>query len=89
MKKNILTRLLSFVENIAADLNEKKHESPQKKPQIKNSFAKKDSGFVGEEARQQSMNSSQGKSDFSGSSYNGPGNVDHEKQHSNKTQRNF
>lgn len=39
--------------------------------------------------KQQSMQDSQGKSNFSGSSYNGPGNVDHEKTNSNMGQRNF
>jgi hypothetical protein len=40
-------------------------------------------------ARKQSRKDSQGKSDFSGSSYNGPGNVDHEKTNSNAGQRNY
>lgn len=39
--------------------------------------------------KNQSMQDSQGKSDFSGSAYNGPGNVDHEKTNSNMGQRNF
>lgn len=39
--------------------------------------------------KQQSMQDSQGKNDFSGSGYNGPGNVDHEKRNSNMSQRNF
>jgi len=39
--------------------------------------------------KKQSMEDSQGKSNFSGSSYNGPGNVDHEKRDSNMSQRNF
>jgi hypothetical protein len=40
-------------------------------------------------ARKQSRKDSQGKSDFSGSSYNGPGNVDREKRNSNMSQRNY
>lgn len=40
-------------------------------------------------ARKQSRKDSQGKSDYSGSSYNGPGNVDHEKTNSNMGQRNY
>jgi hypothetical protein len=39
--------------------------------------------------KNQSMNDSQGVSDFSGSAYNGPGNVDREKTNSNMSQRNF
>lgn len=39
--------------------------------------------------KQQSMQDSQGKNNFSGSGYNGPGNVDHEKRNSNMSQRNF
>jgi hypothetical protein len=39
--------------------------------------------------KMQSMNDSQGPSDFSGSAYNGPGNVDREKTNSNMGQRNF
>lgn len=39
--------------------------------------------------KNQSMNDSQGVSDFSGSGYNGPGNVDREKTNSNMSQRNF
>ncbi len=40
-------------------------------------------------SKMQAMKDSQGKGDFSGSSYNGPGNVDHEKTYSNMSQRNF
>ena len=40
-------------------------------------------------SKNQSMKDSQGVSDFSGSSYNGPGNVDREKRNSNMSQRNF
>ncbi len=39
--------------------------------------------------KNQSMSDSLGVSDFSGSSYNGPGNVDREKTNSNMSQRNF
>lgn len=39
--------------------------------------------------RMQSMKDSQGISDFSGSGYNGPGEVDREKRNSNMSQRNF
>lgn len=47
------------------------------------------SNFNDEDSKQQSMKDSQGKSDFSGSGYNGPGNVDREKTNSNMGQRNF
>ena len=40
-------------------------------------------------SKNQSMKDSQGVSDFSGSAYNGPGNVDKEKRNSNMSQRNF
>ena len=43
----------------------------------------------GEDRKTQSMLHSQGTSNFSGSAYNGPGNVNHEKIISNKGQRNF
>jgi len=39
--------------------------------------------------KMESMKHSQGKSDFSGSGYNGPGNVDREKVDSNMAHRNY
>lgn len=60
---------------------------------LQKKFLKKEDGiskandFI--ERKMQSMSDSQGASDFSGSSYNGPGNVDHEKRNSNMSQRNF
>ncbi len=41
------------------------------------------------DSKNQSMKDSQGVSDFSGSGYHGPGNVDAEKRNSNMSQRNF
>ncbi len=55
--------------------------------QTKNAGQYKVDDFM--DRKSQSMQDSQGVSDFSGSSYNGPGNVDREKRHSNMNQRNF
>lgn len=63
--------------------------SPTKTLQKK--FLKKDDTEQNEfiAKKNQSMKDSQGVSDFSGSGYNGPGNVDREKTNSNMSQRNF
>lgn len=53
-------------------------EGPQEK--VSDDFIKR---------KKQSLSDSQGVDDFSGSSYKAPGNVDHEKTHSNMSQRNF
>lgn len=53
----------------------------------KDKTTKKVNDFI--DRKKQSMQDSQGTSDFSGSGYNGPGNVDREKRNSNMSQRNF
>lgn len=85
MLKKLFNNVMSFAENLAADYNDREEKS---KSGGKESLKKGDSSF-NEDARQQSLRSSQEKTDFSGSSYNGPGNVDREKRHSNMSQRNF
>ncbi len=75
--------MLEFVEKIrrffSSSHSDQKSISSQKKENFDQMIDRK----------QQSMQDSQGKSNFSGSSYNGPGNVDHEKTNSNMGQRNF
>lgn len=66
----------------------RKDNSGQPKVQAKSKRNNPKPSFL-EESRQQSMKDSQGVNDFSGSSYKGPGNVDHEKRNSNMSQRNF
>lgn len=81
-------KLLTIANNLASDYyrlsdkSENREITPDKK-------RRQSTGFLNENSRQQSLKSSQGTSDFSGSSYNGPGNVDHEKRNSNMSQRNF
>lgn len=84
----LVNRALGFAEKLAGDYNTKNSEGLASKGAWTTESDKKKE-FTGEEARQTSMKSSQGKSDFSGSSYNGPGNVDREKRNSNMSQRNF
>ena len=58
----------------------------------KNFVNKNEDGPVSEdfiESKMQSMKDSQGESDFSGASVNGPGNVARETRNSNMSQRNF
>jgi hypothetical protein len=89
MKKGLIRTVLSFLEDLAGDWN-KKHSS--KVTSNESGHTRKTSSkdiFPKEDSRQQSLSSSQGQSDFSGSSYNGPGNVDREKRNSNMSQRNF
>ncbi|MBA2405381.1 MAG: hypothetical protein H0V66_11465, partial [Bdellovibrionales bacterium] len=73
----------------AASIN-KANETTESLPKNnlkKDSSNKKVNDFI--DRKNQSMQDSQGKSDFSGSGYNGPGNVDREKRNSNMGQRNF
>lgn len=87
MLKKIVSGILSFADRVTS-------ERVQKKPDVRK-FVKPESDphaektFLGEDARQESLSHSQGKSDFSGSGYNGPGNVDREKRNSNMSQRNY
>jgi hypothetical protein len=82
-------------------LRKKIPTSPREEREVDNDFARenmkrnflndtipsKDDSFITQ--KEQSMIDSQGVSDFSGSGYNGPGNVDREKTNSNMSQRNF
>lgn len=84
MLRKILHQILSFADRKFGEMNKGNVKKKNSVP----TFPKDDS-FIGEDSRQQSMKNSQGKSDFSGSSYNGPGNVDREKRNSNMSQRNY
>lgn len=77
MKSAIMDKLKGFLSN--------KKSSKKIKPSNKNNNTSSD--FI--EKKNQSLKDSQGVSDFSGSGYNGPGNVDREKTNSNMSQRNF
>jgi hypothetical protein len=74
----MINSLLHFANRLASDYYGPKSQKKKTK-----------TDFIGDDAREESLRSSQGKSDFSGSGYNGPGNVDHEKRNSNMSQRNF
>lgn len=67
--------------------------SKQARENLQKNFLKKDDSEKLNDKnlsrKNQSMLDSQGVSDFSGSGYNGPGNVDREKRNSNMSQRNF
>lgn len=89
---NLIDKLLSYANRLAGDYN-RKHE----KPKSFGTMVKETSDFIKEKkqkqfdeaARQQSLRNSQGKNDWTGSGYNGPGNVDREKRNSNMAMRNF
>ena len=88
MIKKIIKGLLSFAERIVSEYNNHESRHTEKKVKGNRPFGQKND-FPGEDSRQESLKSSQGVSDFTGSGYNGPGNVDREKRNSNMSQRNY
>lgn len=94
MKFNIINKIKSAFQHFkkSNEINTQKlndfqlmclHKKMKKKESVNNNPGSNIAGKI------QSMSDSQGKSDFSGSSYNGPGNVDREKVHSSAAQKNF
>lgn len=88
MKFKILNKMKSFFNNF------KEHSNTAARENLQKNFLKKENSLKNEsndfmKKKNQSMSDSQGVSDFSGSGYNGPGNVDREKVNSNMSQRNF
>lgn len=87
LARNIFDRL--FDSQVAEKRKSKKRENLQKNFVVdEDDVARKNSKEL-LARNSQSMKDSQGVSDFSGSGYNGPGNVDREKTNSNMSQRNF
>lgn len=82
MKQSLLSKLFSVFREVKESRGKKKKSAKKYAPK-----QPQDNSFI--EQKMQSMKDSQGNSDFSGSGYNGPGNVDHEKRNSNMAQRNF
>jgi hypothetical protein len=87
MFKRLYLKAKHFVLSLGEEARRERRET------LKRIYLKKDnqksqvSDFITH--KMQSMKHSQGKSDFSGSSYNGPGNVDREKVNSNMAHRNY
>jgi hypothetical protein len=90
--------LLKLIENFLRN-RKTSNQSPEKsqpkdsaREKLQENFLLKDQPTKQDDyinKKNQSMSDSQGVSDFSGSGYNGPGNVDREKTNSNMGQRNF
>lgn len=85
----IIDMALTFADHLAGEYN-RKHFGPRKPKgtpsKLPEKFKNASEEFI-ENARQQSMKDSQGVSDYSGSSYNGPGKPDWEKRTFNKAHR--
>lgn len=82
----------SIVKRLKKVLNARPDKEVLRENLKKNFIPKEESSKIGEDIishKQQSMKDSQGISDFSGSGYNGPGNVDHSKKTSNKPHHDF
>lgn len=80
MKLHLIERIKKFIKKSAHSKGKASQDMGDPKNQASRHFIA---------SKNESMKSSQGNSDFSGSSYNGPGNVDAEKRNSNMSQRNF
>lgn len=97
MKLNFINKIFGFYKFLKEEIeNQKMKRQNTKRENLKKNLLIQDTleGNLEEEEEsikrsKQSMKDSQGVSDFSGSSYNGPGNVDREKTNSNMGQRNF
>jgi len=97
MKLNLMAKLKKFLKKPEASgktsgtsMNKpevKKATKPNKQMSMGNRDNKASQDLIAR--KNESMKDSQGKSGFSGSGYNGPGNVDAEKRNSNMGQRNF
>lgn len=87
MLSAFLNRVFSFLTSNKKSTEHNGRVKLQEKFMKKNNENNKVSDFI--DHKNQAMEDSQGTSDFSGSAYNGPGNVDHEKRNSNMGQRNF
>ena len=85
--------LKSFLNKVWSFFGTSKESKREESAHLRKKFLKNDNGKhpVNDsmDRKNQSMKDSQGVSDFSGSGYNGPGNVDHEKRDTNMGQRNF
>ncbi len=87
MLKRLYLKAKKFVFSLGEEVRRERRET------LKRIYLKKENqnsqvnDFI--DKKMQSMKDSQGESDFSGSSYNGPGNVDREKTHSNMGHRNY
>jgi hypothetical protein len=87
MLKRLYLKAKHFVLSLGEEVRRERRETLKRiylKKENNNSFG---NDFIHQ--KMQSMKHSQGKSDFSGSSYNGPGNVDREKINSNMAHRNY
>lgn len=94
MKQNFIQKIFGFYQFLKEEIESQKlRRKDVKRENLKKNFFQKDTSRENLEESinrtEQSMKDSQGISDFSGSSYNGPGNVDKEKTNSNMSQRNF
>lgn len=87
MLEDFLNRIFRYLSSRNKTIQPDNHIKLQKKFSKKEDGTKKVNDY--NDRKMQSMADSQGINDFSGSSYNGPGNVDHEKRNSNMSQRNF
>lgn len=88
MKQNFIQKIFGFYKFLKEEIESQKLKRKDvKRENLKKNFFQKDTSSI--KRTEQSMKDSQGISDFSGSSYNGPGNVDREKTNSNMSQRNF
>jgi hypothetical protein len=87
MFKHLFNQVKQFILSLGEEVRRERRET------LKRIYLKKDnqSSHVNDFINQkmQSMKHSQGKANFSGSSYNGPGNVDREKIDSNMAHRNY
>lgn len=78
------------VDEGSSNNNETNSSSDEARENLVKNFSKdEDTSDEFIRSKEQSMKDSQGVSDFSGSAYNGPGNVDREKVNSNMSQRNY
>ncbi|HXH29273.1 MAG TPA: hypothetical protein VNJ01_00510 [Bacteriovoracaceae bacterium] len=90
MKLKFMELIKNFLQSGKSPVNtleSKGTEGAAKKLLGKPSKSRVSSEFI--DKKKQSLKDSQGVSDFSGSGYNGPGNVDREKTNSNMSQRNL
>ena len=94
MKQNFIQKIFGFYKFLKEEIESQKlRRQDVKRENLKKNLLQEDTSRENLEEpisrTEQSMKDSQGISDFSGSSYNGPGNVDREKTNSNMGQRNF
>ena len=87
MLKRLYYMAKKFILSLGDEVRQERRETLKRIYLKKENHNSQTNDFI--RKKMQSMKDSQGTSDFSGSSYNGPGNVDREKVNSNMGHRNY